>query len=201
MISTFRCGVLLLSLALPCLVIVTFSAPFWYDVGFMTASSGGSKYVFGTLGYCLIEPGAHGCSKAKVGYDISIISVIDADHPSAEIYSSLNTLTKILVLFPITAGLVLLAFIVAIPSRHIGYGTSALIATIACVSILSALVLELVLFGIVQRHGNGSRNYHTNWGPSTWLTIAAFVAVFIGTILMHYGWIVERRKRRRSYMF
>ncbi|KAF8335972.1 uncharacterized protein EI90DRAFT_283180 [Cantharellus anzutake] len=180
--SAFQCGIFLLLVALPCLVIATFSAPIWEGLGFMTIEDIAfyrrtgyqGRFIFGTFGHCHTGlPGDHVCLRPTISYDIgAVLSVFNDTYFSSKIGVTLKHLTKALFLLPITAVLVLIALIAAIPSRFIERLFSALIATVACVLMLLSLILELVLFSIVERHVKGAK---TNWGPATKLIIAGFL--------------------------
>jgi len=190
--------------ALALFVIVSVSAPTWSTLGFLkvnyNANGSNIQLVFGTLGYCVREPTITHCSNSHVGYDIAQLIASAGGQPfSSSTASTLNNLSKALVLHPIAAGITGLALLVALGAHRIGFIFASLIATVGWIVAVLALILDFVAFTIARRHINNTNIAGTNaeYSIAIWLTLAGYIMLFLGSITVWFGCFRERRMKSR----
>ncbi|KAF9505212.1 hypothetical protein BS47DRAFT_563719 [Hydnum rufescens UP504] len=205
MSSGFHVGTLLLFAAASLLVIASVSAPLWHTMGFLKVNYrvGGSpiELVFGTFGYCVRGPTETLCTSRHIGYNIAeIISSVGGQPFSSSTTTTLNNLTKGLILHPIGAGIAGIAFLIALCAHRIGFLFSSLIAAVGSIVVAVAVVFDFVAFSIARRHVNDIRaaGTHATYGIVIWLTLGAGVALILGSVTVCCGCFTDRRRKHRS---
>jgi len=205
MSSGFHVGTFLLFAAVSLLVIISISAPVWHTIGFLkvsyTVDGTPLQFIFGTFGYCVRGPTGTLCSARHIGYDIAqLISSIGGQSFGSGTTTTLNNLTKTLILHPIAAGIAGIAFLIALCAHRIGFVFASLIASVAWIVVVVALILDFVAFSIVLRHVNDLKvaGAHATYGIAIWLTVAAFVALFLGAVTVCCGCFTDRRRKSRT---
>ncbi|KAG5643449.1 hypothetical protein DXG03_000922 [Asterophora parasitica] len=167
------------------LVIVCVSVPTWNAVSFLNVGTGENQIRYGVFGYT--------GSTVGIGYNFQV--------PGAE---NLNTttiqnLTKALVLHPVAAGLAGLAFLFGIcgASYHrVGTILMALLSGLAAVVTLAAFAVDMALFGITRNRIRDA-GQPASYGIANWLTLGALVALLLGFCASACG-VFGRYKRRKD---
>ncbi|RDX57185.1 hypothetical protein OH76DRAFT_1394968 [Lentinus brumalis] len=153
--------------ALALLVLVIFSQPFIHVFYFLRTSAAGGVQ-FGVLGYCYGLTAV--CSQKKFGYQFT---------PEL-----LNPLPIVLVLYPVAAGLTLLGAVVLLPlffSRrpprwpYVAFGV---LSTLAFLAAAAAFAITMWLF-TVARDRFRAEGFTADYGPSTWMALAAAVLLLL----------------------
>jgi len=199
--ALFQVGSLLLFVAFVLYIIVSASAPAWHTMGFLTvnyvdpSSSSSAQLHFGTFGYCLRDEAGTVCSRSHVGYDIvTLISAAGGQPFSSSTTTTLNNIIRALVLHAIAAAITGVAFTVSLGAKRIGFIFASLIATVAWVLGLLAIILDFVAFSIVRRHVDVP-GMNSQYSTAIWLAVVAFLLAFLGSIILAFGRIEERRKQ------
>ncbi|KAG2119771.1 uncharacterized protein F5147DRAFT_665328 [Suillus discolor] len=163
------------------LIFVSVSSPTWNSISFLNAD----RYAFGVFGYT--------GSKVQVGYYFPLPGDINT--------GILHSLTFVLILYPIAAGLSGLAFLFGVCGagyHRAGTVFMTLLAGLATLCTLVAWIISMSLFGTV-RNRLRSEGINANWGNANWLALGALVALLLGSctaacgIFGHYR---DRRSRR-----
>ena len=189
------------------LIVVSISAPVVNDIALLKVKLANatddhhSALTFGTFGYCVTNTAAgHDvCTGAHIGYDpvaeiLRVDSNIDDDFSSATTKAA-RTLTKIMILHPIAAGVAFLAFLLALGAGVIGSFLGSLVSLVAFVIAAVVLITDFVLFSIVRKHINNtssilgnnnssSSSTHAKYGVALWLLLAAAICSLIGTVVV-----------------
>ncbi|GAA5885118.1 hypothetical protein JCM6882_007236 [Rhodosporidiobolus microsporus] len=208
MLGFHHFGTFLLFAASILLIVATITAPVVNNIALAKASFtvGSTKTTvnLGTLGYCILVDGSSdSCSSTGVGYEIPPVLVALATSTgvlsdSAE--DAINAVTKALVLHPVAAGVSFFAAIVAGCSDRLGFLCAALIAVLAAVLALICMVLDLVFFYVVRKWlRDNDLDVDVSYSYGTWLTVAAFAALFVGVFATACACLSDRKKRRRQY--
>ncbi|KAJ7783103.1 pali-domain-containing protein [Mycena metata] len=167
------------------LTLVSVSAPTWDKISFLDAASENAIIHFGL---------------ASVGYRFNPSS-LDFNDRSLHTPVIFN-LTRTLILHPIGAGLAALAFLSGISglSCHRA-GTAAMIffAALTNVVCIMAFLFDMVLFGIV-RNSFRAQGISSQYGNACWLTLAAWVSIFLGFSTAACG-MFSRYKKRTKRVF
>jgi len=163
--------------------------------------------MFGIFGYCVVgtEPGNVGCWNIGVAYDIGGYGELIGYAFSGFGQSALQVLTGFLVLYPISAGFSFVACLTTLAAHRIGFGWSAVFASVALFLVTVALVFTFVLFTIFQQNiyivaYNGLVPY-ARFSNATWLALVVFSLLIVGTVIVFRGWLAERRKRYNTFMY
>jgi len=165
--------------------------------------------VFGIFGLCLtgVEGSADECWKAPgVGYDIVLMTsgfgywtpdggYYTPGSVSGGVERALHILTGFLILYPIAAGIALVACLTALAASRIGCVLSVVFAFVASVITLLALIVTFVLFTIFEH-----LSIHATFINATWIAVAACLFLFVGTICVFCGWLAERRARLQTFI-
>lgn len=146
------------------------------------------KAQLGVWGYCT----AQGCSKAKLGYDLTAVvnylsfgqstfgtSIGDSINDTAA--KSLTAVTKGFILHPIAAAFALLAMITACAADKIGYLFASILALIGFLAALAAMLIDFVAFAMVKNN-IGDAGGNASYGTATWLTLAATILLLIAML-------------------
>ncbi|RPD60168.1 hypothetical protein L226DRAFT_508472 [Lentinus tigrinus ALCF2SS1-7] len=153
--------------ALVLLVLVIFSQPFIHVFYFLSTSAEGGLQ-FGVLGFCNVSTGV--CSQKKFGYEF--------------LPELLNPLPIVLVLYPVAAGLALLGAVSLLPlfySRrpprwpYVVFGMLSMLAFLAAAA---AFGITMWLF-TVARDRFRAEGFTADYGPSTWMALAAAAVLLL----------------------
>ncbi|KAJ7075671.1 actin cortical patch SUR7/pH-response regulator pali [Mycena belliarum] len=199
MSAPLHAGTFLIFSGMVLLIVASISAPTVSKINFLQVhtANNASTVNFGTLGYCVANPGENSCTPTGVGYRIADeIQAVGIDAFSRAKAVSLHGLTQGLILHQIGAGIAAIAFLMALCSHRIGYLFASAVAFIAFLFSLAALILDFVLFGSVRSHvrdDNGSAKF----GNAIWIVLAATIVLFLASIATCFA-CVTARKRRRS---
>lgn len=164
------------------------------------------------LGYCRVLknvsdlqalPGEHeadaikqaddSCSSAKLGYELT--TALQFAFGQSVVNTSLNKLTYGLVLHMVTAGLTLIAFLIAALSQRFGFIASAVIAGLAWVFSLITMAIDLALF-LPARSKLQDSGASVSWGIGFWCAVAATVLLFFGALFTLFSVCTDRKKKR-----
>ncbi|OBT51417.1 hypothetical protein VE04_08716 [Pseudogymnoascus sp. 24MN13] len=123
--------------------------------------------------------------------------------PSARVTrsASKNTadaLTRVMVLHPVACGLAFLAFLASLGASIFGSLCAALISSVAWLITLVVLITDFVAWGIVKKKVNDDGNSHASFEVGIWTLLAAFVVLFLGTVLVLLTCCSGRREKKRG---
>jgi len=184
----FHVGTFLLLVAAACLLVATISAPTIHSISFLKITGGGADTTLGALGSCVGDA----CSGSHIGYAITRVA---GNYHNGGI----DNLTRALVLHPIITGIAFIAFFVALTSHCIGFLFASLIAAIACALTFVTMIIDFVIFGSVKSHINGNGGGRlASFGPAIWLTLAAFIILFVATFATCIACVTDRRHSRST---
>ncbi|EPE10189.1 ph-response regulator [Ophiostoma piceae UAMH 11346] len=187
------------------LIVVSISAPVVNDIALLKVKLSNatddhrSALTFGTFGYCVTTTAAgHDvCTGTHIGYNpvaeiLRIDSNIDDDFSSASTKAA-KTLTKIMILHPIAAGVAFIAFLLALGAGVVGSFIGSLVSLVAFVITAVVLITDFVLFSILRRHinntssiinNNSNSSTNAKYGVALWLLLAAAICSLIGTVVV-----------------
>jgi len=187
-------GAFLLLIATALIIVTTISSPVVHDLGIlkvdMSGSFRGSKVSFGTFGYCIINVDGKGtdqCSNSVVGYSpANVMHSVDGTVFSDYAASSTSTLTRIMILHPISAGLCFLGVVLAAGSATLGLLAASVMAAVAFVATVVALVCDFVLFSIIRSNVNDNSNTSNNafFAEGLWTLLVACILCLIASALL-----------------
>ncbi|KFY28434.1 hypothetical protein V493_02933 [Pseudogymnoascus sp. VKM F-4281 (FW-2241)] len=182
------------------LIVTTITAPVVKDLAiFRVDLEDGSSVNFGTFGYCILREGGHSCTKAAIGY--SPVTELDGlgagDYGSAS-KTTADSLTRVMVLHPVACGLAFLAFVASLGASIFGSLCAALMSSVAWLITLVVLITDFVAWGIVRKKVNDDGNSHASYDVGIWTLLAAFVVLFLGTVLELLTCCSGRREKRRG---
>lgn len=164
-----------------------------------------SSVTFGAFGYCNLDihttdgTDADLCSSRSIGYDIAGVVTANTHPSTAYTSSTLKDLTRALILHPISTAVVFIAFLIAALSHRLGFLFSSVIAAIAFILVLVTLIIDFTIFGSVKSHVNGDGSGSTAaYSVGIWVTLAAFVLVFLGSLTTCFSCFTDRRRSRNA---
>ncbi|KAK0456167.1 SUR7/PalI family-domain-containing protein [Armillaria borealis] len=187
------------------LAVVSFCVPFLKSVYFLKASISEGGYngtiTFGTLGYCLELSNGTTCSKASVGYELDINSLVGNDLPISIPNVAVKWITYALVLHIVALGLAavsaffgLLAHVREMSMTCCSTCVSGFAAAVA----LIAFIFDLVLFFVAKARINSVGT--ASMGTAIWLTLAAWLLLFFSGCLYTVGrCCISKRKPRDQW--
>jgi len=177
-------GLLCCFAAMVLLVFVSVSSPTWEEISFLDVTTSQGTTHFGVFGFT--------GSGHSVGYHI--IPALFGLPNTTFSDSAIHTLTFVLILHPIAAGLSALAVLFGLCGA--GYSRAGTIfmtlcATLATIVTLIAWVVDMVLWSLArnrirsaaasQRSSfSGGTAVTAQYGIALWLTLGAFVALLLG---------------------
>lgn len=173
------------------LAAVSFGVPWIKSVYFLKATVDGfdGSLTFGTLGYCLNNAGTVTCSKASVGYEIDLDTLLGNDTKIQIPNVVAKWITYCLVLHIVALILAagsavfgLLAHIREISATCCSTCVSGLAAAVA----MLAFIFDLALFFLTKARIK-SAGGEASIGNAIWLTIAAWVLLFLSGIFFCCG--------------
>jgi len=175
------------------LVIVSISTPVWDKISFLDVTAAGKTTQFGVFGYT--------GSKAAVGYTFP---------PDRLGYSDtklntgvLHSLTFVLVLYPVAAGLAGLSVLFGLCGacyHRAGTVFMSLLAALATVCALIAWVISMALFGIARNHVRDNVKGGTaQYGNANWIALGGLAALLVGFCTAACGVCGHYRRHRTVY--
>jgi len=172
------------------LVIVSISSPVWEKISFLDVTTGQHLTHFGVFGYT--------GSKASIGYTFApqLLNFNDTKLNTGVLHS----LTFVLVLYPVAAGLAGLAVLFGLCGacyHRAGTVFMSLLAALATVCTLVAWVISMALFGIARNHvrDHGST---AQYGNANWIALGGLAALLVGFCTAACG-VCGHYRRHRSY--
>jgi len=173
------------------LVIVSISSPVWEKISFLDVTRGTQTIHFGVFGYT--------GSKASIGYPFAPDRLGFND-------SKLNTgvlhsLTFVLILYPVAAGLAGLSVFFGLCGacyHRAGTVFMSLLSALATVCTLVAWAISMALFGIARNHVRDHVSGGTaQYGNANWIALGALAALLIGFCTAACG-VCRHYHRHRS---
>ncbi|KAG2369560.1 SUR7/PalI family-domain-containing protein [Suillus spraguei] len=187
------------------LAVVSFSVPLIKSVYFLKASlavEDTNGYItFGTLGYCSDISGTVSCSSASVGYELNINALV-GDNTSLQIPTVVvKWLTYALVLHIVAfslAGVAALFGLLAHIREMAMTCFSSCISGFAAAVALTAFVFDLAIFFIAKSRMDSVSGGSASIGNAVWLTLAAWVLLFLSGCFYGVGRCCMRRRSKDS---
>lgn len=202
-------GVAFILIAAILLLVTTISSPIIGDIGILkvmltnATNFRHSSVTFGSFGHCILDvppitTDQDLCFPKSIGYKpIEIMEAIDHTTFSSVSRDTTDSLTGAFILHPIACGLTFIAGIAAFGGVF-GSIVATAIAIVAWVLTLVVMAIDFTIFGIIKSHvnndGSGSNAYYS---VGMWTTLAAFVMLFLGTVIV-FGTCCTRRRRDRD---
>lgn len=195
-----HCGSFLLFAAFALLLVATISAPVVNRISFLDVTGAGTRSTFGTFGYCTnINASPSGCTSAKLGYNLTSAARTILDHTWTN--TTVEALTKALILHPLACGLAFLSLLVSLCSDRLGFLFASFLALLAFLTSLAVTIIDFVLFGIIRREVNDNDNATgrtAQYGNAAWMVLAATVVLFFSVFFVLFSCCTARRNRRTS---
>ncbi|KAJ7157169.1 SUR7/PalI family-domain-containing protein [Mycena filopes] len=193
-------GFILTTAATALLAVVSFCVPYFKSVYFLKADiSPAGTITFGTLGYCVELGGTTTCSKASVGYELDINSLVGNKLPVEIPNVVVKWLTYVLVLHIVALALAagsavfgLLAHVREMAMTCCSTFISGLAATVAFV----AFVFDLAFFFLAKARINAVGT--ASIGNAIWLTLAAWILLFFSGCFYTLGRCCVSKKRAQQ---
>lgn len=177
-------GFLVTCVATALLAVVSFCVPYFKSVYFLKAniSIGGKNgsITLGTLGYCLELSNGTTCSSPSVGYELDINTLVGNTLPVQIPEVVVKWLTYCLVLhivaLGLSAGSAVFGLLAHIREMSMTY-CSTCISGLAAVVTLLAFIFDIAIFFAARARINAVGSAEI--GNATWLTLAAWVLLFL----------------------
>ncbi|KAG9042493.1 hypothetical protein FS837_010808 [Tulasnella sp. UAMH 9824] len=185
------------------LVVVSFNVPYFKTIYFLRAtynSSGQSGYItLGTLGYCLSVNGNESCTKPSIGYEFNPNTLLGNDTRLQIPSVVAKWLTYALFLHVIALALAGVSAIFGLLAHIREFSMSCFSSCIsgaAAAICLIAFIFDLVLFFVAKARINSIDGASAMVGNAVWLTLAAWVLLFISGCAFGIGrCCISRRPR------
>ncbi|KAK5114126.1 hypothetical protein LTR62_002696 [Meristemomyces frigidus] len=211
--STHWIGVALLLISSLLLLVTTISAPIIGDISLLRVTLTNqsdirnSSVSFGTFGYCVLDvppvtSDQDWCSKRKIGYaPADLMAQIDGTQFTEAAAGTADSLTRVMVLHPVSCGLAFVAFLCSLGAGVIGSLIGALAALAAWVLVIVSLAVDFTIFGLVHRHvNNDGSGSSAKFGPAIWLLVASLITLLLGMLLVFFTCCAARREKRNGAM-
>lgn len=135
----------------------------------------------------------------------SLGSSSSSSSSSSRIFSNGETrtardLTKVMILHPIGAGVLFVAFLFGVGAGVLGSFAASLVALVGFVATIAVLATDFVLFAIVRRKVNGNDDTSgasAAFGPAIWTVVAAAACALFGTLVIFLSCCSTRLHDRR----
>jgi len=203
-------GVAFLLIAAILLLITTISAPVIGDIGILKVTLTNSSDIrhssvtFGTFGHCILDVAPKTsdqdyCYPKTIGYKpAEIMATIDGVESGIVGTHVADSLTNAFILHPIACGLAFIAALCALGGA-IGSLIGSFIAVIAWILTLVVMVIDFVVFGIIKNHVNSDgKGSHAFYSIGMWTCLAAFILLFLGTVIVFFTCCTRRRRERHG---
>lgn len=111
-----------------------------------------------------------------------------------------DSLTRVMVLHPITTGVAFIAFLVSLGGNIVGGLAGAAVGGLAWILTLIAMAIDFTIFKIVKHNVNTNDNItsEASWSSAMWMIVAAFVLLGLGAAIVLMTCFGTRRERARS---
>ncbi|KZP34525.1 pali-domain-containing protein [Athelia psychrophila] len=186
-------GLLFCTIACILLVIVCVSSPVWEKVSFLDVTNNGATTHFGVFGYT--------GSKVHVGYSFAPdrLGFTDSKLDTGIIHS----LTFVLVLYPVAAGLAGMAVLFGLCGacyHRAGTVFMSLLSALATLVSIVVWVISMILFSVAKHHVNDDASGSTaKYGNANWIALGAMVSLLVGFCASACGVFGHYRKHREYY--
>ncbi|KFY71842.1 hypothetical protein V499_07988 [Pseudogymnoascus sp. VKM F-103] len=193
-------GSFLLLAACVLLIITTITAPVIKNLAILRVDlQNGDTVNFGTFGYCILSDAGNTCTNARIGYSpVPLLDTLGAGDYGSASKNTADALTRVMVLHPVACGLAFLAFLASLGASIFGSLCAALISSVAWLITLVVLITDFVAWGIVKKKVNDDGNSHASFEVGIWTLLAAFVVLFLGTVLVLLTCCSGRREKKRG---
>ncbi|OBT47306.1 hypothetical protein VE00_02088 [Pseudogymnoascus sp. WSF 3629] len=180
------------------LIITTITAPVNKNLAILRVDlENGGTVNFGTFGYCILTDSGNTCTKSHIGYSpVPVLDTLGAGNYGSASKNTADALTRVMVLHPVACGLAFLAFLASLGASVFGSLCAALISSVAWLVTLVVLVTDFVAWGIVKKKVNDDGHSHARFEVGIWTLLAAFVVLFLGTLLELLTCCSGRREKR-----
>ena len=204
------------------LAIVSFSVPYFHSVFFLKASLAAEgqtgEITFGTLGYCVILNSSTTCSNASIGYELGesfnpgllcfrsynvilsdINKLVGNDLPIQIPQVVVKWITYALVLHIVAFGLAAIAAVFGLLAhvREMSMSCfSSCIAGFAAAVALIAFIFDIAFFFIAKSRLNAVKGGSASFGNAAWLTLAAWILLFVSGCFYGFGRCCIKRRPR-----
>ncbi|KAJ3737418.1 actin cortical patch SUR7/pH-response regulator pali [Lentinula guzmanii] len=173
------------------LVFVSVSSPTWEKISFLNVGSGDAVTHYGVFGFT--------GSQTHIGYDFNPANLgFDSTTLNTDI---IHNLTKVLILYPIAAGISGLAVLFGLCGaayHRVGTVMMLLATSLALIVTLIVWVIEMVLFGIARERFH-DQNVDAQYGNANWIGLGALVALALGVCASTCGVFGRYRRHRDAY--
>jgi len=175
------------------LIIVSVSSPVWEKISFLDVTIGSQTTHFGVFGYTGSKVAVgYTFAPARLGFDDTKLNT-----------GVLHSLTFVLVLYPVAAGLAGLSTLFGLCGamyHRAGSVFMSLLSALATICTLIAWVISMALFGIARTHiRNDVRGATAQYGNANWIAIGALAALLIGFCTATCGVFGHYRRHRSVY--
>lgn len=170
---------------------VTVSSPVWEKISFLNVTEGDTLTHFGVFGYT--------GSKVHVGYSFAPdrLGFTDSKLDTGIIHS----LTFVLVLYPVAAGLTGLAVLFGLCGacyHRAGTVFMTLLSALATLVTIVVWVISMILFSVAKHHVNDNSGV-AKYGNANWIALGALGSLLIGFCFSACGVFGHYRKHREYY--
>jgi uncharacterized membrane protein len=140
------------------------------------------------------------CSRKTLGYSpAAVMNQVDNTQFSDYATRTTRSLTKAMVLHPVSCGLNFIAFMLALGAGVVGSLLASLVAAVAFIVTLVIMIIDFVLFSIVKSniHDDGT-GAHAYYASAAWTILVSAICSLIGTIIVFFTCCSSRLHRRRD---
>lgn len=110
-----------------------------------------------------------------------------------------RTLTKVMILHPISTALAFIAFILAIGAGMFGSFLAAAVSLLAFLVTLVALICDFVMFAIIKNNVNDDPSgSDASFSIAMWTLLASAVCSLLGTVVVFFTCCSARLHKRRT---
>ncbi|KAG8904176.1 hypothetical protein FRB99_002124 [Tulasnella sp. 403] len=176
------------------LIVVSFSVPYFKTVYFLQAtynSNGINGLInFGTLGYCLVVNGNTTCTKPSIGYEFDPNTLLGNTTVLQIPDVVVKWITYALFLHVIALGLAAVSALFGLLAHVREFSMSCFSSCVsgaAAAVCLIAFIFDLVLFFVARARVRSIDGATAQIGSAIWLTLAAWVLLFISGCMFGVG--------------
>ncbi|ELR04514.1 hypothetical protein VC83_03203 [Pseudogymnoascus destructans] len=193
-------GSFLLFAACILLIITTITAPLIKNLAILRVDlENGGTVNFGTFGYCILTDSGNTCTNSHIGYSpVPLLDTLGAGDYGSASKNTADALTRVMVLHPVACGLAFLAFLASLGASIFGSLCAALISSVAWLVTLVVLITDFVAWGIVKKKVNDDGHGHARFEVGIWTLLAAFVVLFLATLMVLLTCCSGRREKKRA---
>lgn len=194
-------GSAFLFIAMVLAIVVCISAPVTDTISFVSLNLPQGDAKFGVFGYCSRPAnGDWSCSDSSIGYNpakvIEDISTVDFSNARSD---TVEALTRVLVLHPVGAAVLFIAFLLSLAAGSTIISILAmLVAAAAFIINAVALIIDFVAFTLLGNEINDHSSGDASYGPAAWLALVVAILALISTIVMLVTCCAGRRQKKRE---